>query len=58
MSAVYNSVDAAMCEGYYIDPLFEPEDPDNYAFDCSAGCRPCAYIQGTDGKYRCKNQEC
>jgi hypothetical protein len=56
-SAVYDPVGAAQCEGFYIDPILEPEDPVNYAFDCSAGCRPSAYVQGTDRKYRCKLQE-
>lgn len=57
-SAVYDPVKAAQCESFYIDPIVEPEDPPSYAFDCSAGCRPCAYIQGDDGSYRCRNQPC
>jgi hypothetical protein len=57
-SAVYNTVDAAECVRFYIDPIVEPIDPMSYAFDCSAGCRPCAYFQGSDGQYRCRNQPC
>jgi hypothetical protein len=43
MSTTYNQAYAALCESFYIDPLFEPEDPASDAFDCSAGCRPYAY---------------
>jgi hypothetical protein len=58
ISLVYDPVSAAECESFFIDPLVEPETPVSYAFDCSAGCRPCAYLQGNNGKYRCKNQPC
>jgi hypothetical protein len=57
-SAVYDAVGAAQCKSFYIDPIFESDDPVSYVFDCSVECRPCAYLQGDDGKYRCKNQEC
>jgi hypothetical protein len=57
-SAVYDAAHAAECEGFYIDPIVEPADPENYAIDCSSGCQPCAYIKGNDGFYRCKNLRC
>jgi hypothetical protein len=58
MSTTYNQANAALCESLYIDTLFEPENTVIYAYDCSAGCRPCAYLQGDNGMYRCKNQLC
>jgi hypothetical protein len=58
LSASYNQADAAECVKFYVDPLVEPEDPASYGYDCSAGCRPCEYIQGGDGMYRCRNQRC
>jgi hypothetical protein len=57
-SAIYDPVNAAECKSFYIDPIVEPEDPANYAFDCSSGCQACAYNKGSDGSYRCKKQQC
>ena len=54
-SSVPVPADQEHCEGAYVDPLWEPPEPAEYAFDCSQGCAKCVYGENENGIYVCTN---
>ena len=54
-SSVPVPADQEHCEGAWVDPLWAPPEPAEYAFDCSQGCAKCVYGENENGIYVCTN---